>query len=261
MSNAVRKIILDQSHRKHVGHIGSCLSIADIVSTLYDDVISISAPDDNDRDRVVLSKGHAALALYAALAINEIIPYSQLDTFLEDDSYLGVHPEHQLPGIDFSTGSLGQGLSLATGAALAAKMQKSKRKVFAIVSDAELNEGSTWEALMFAAHHKLSQLTAIIDYNKQQAFGFSKDVIDMSRLPARLESFGCHVIEADGHDKAALQAAMQHVSADGKPTVVVAHTTFGKGVSYMEKKIKWHYMPMSDAEYQQAIAEVAATDA
>ncbi len=257
MSNAIRKIILDQSHRRHVGHIGSCLSIADIVGALYDHVLPADYdPASPDRDRVVLSKGHAALAIYAALRLRDIISQAELDKFLGDESYLAVHPEHQLPGIDFTSGSLGQGLSVAAGCALAAKMQKSDRKVYVIMSDAELNEGSTWEAAMFAAHHKLDNLVVILDSNQQQALGFTKDVMHLANLSQRWEMFDWQVHSVDGHDHAKLAAAMQNLSTDGKPTMVIANTTFGKGVSYMESKIRWHYMPMSEEEYQQAVSEL-----
>src|SRR5579872_7007724 len=169
---AIRRIVLEQSKRAHVGHIGSALSIADLVGAVFS-VIGAPDPSDGDRDRFVLSKGHAALALYAALSVVGTLSNDDLATFCADDSLLGVHPEHSLRGIDFSTGSLGQGLSMATGAALAARMHHSARRVIAIVSDAECNEGVIWEAAMFAAHHRLENLTVLVDNNHQQAFGYT----------------------------------------------------------------------------------------
>jgi transketolase len=254
---AIRRIVLEQSKRAHIGHIGSSLSIADIVAALYSRILNIPAPDDPERDRFVLSKGHAALAVYAALYLRGWIDRAALDSFHCDSSLLGVHPEHALIGIDFCTGSLGTGLSLATGAALAARMQRSARRVFALISDAELNEGSTWEAIMFAAHHRLNNLIAIIDLNGQQALGYTKDVIALDGLAERWRAFGWDTHEVDGHDVDGLAAAVANLSGD-KPHVLIARTTFGKGVSYMENKIRWHYMPMSDDEYRQAMLEIGA---
>lgn len=252
---SIRKIILKQSKRAHVGHIGCSLSVADIIGCLYEDILRVPGATDPDRDRFVLSKGHAALALYAALALKGLISMSLLDTYCGDNTLLGVHPEYPLPGVDFSTGSLGQGLSMGAGAALAARFQKSDRRVFVVLSDAECNEGSTWEAAMFAAHHKLSNLTAIIDLNGQQALGYTKDIMDLSDMAARWRAFGWDAVEIDGHDSSALRLVLKD---DGRetPRVVVARTVFGKGVSFMESQIKWHYMPMTDQEYEQALAEV-----
>lgn len=256
-ARAIRRIILEQSHRAHVGHIGSALSIADIIAALYGEVLHLPTPDDPDRDRFVLSKGHAALALYAALHLKGWLPQAELDRYCGDDTLLGVHPEHWLAGVDFSTGSLGQGLSLATGAALAARLQGSPRRVFVVASDAELNEGSFWEAIMFAAHHRLANLTIVVDMNGQQALGYTDEVLDLPDMPGRWRAFGWDVHEVDGHDVAALTATTAGLDMTfGRPHVILARTTFGKGVSYMERQIKWHYLPMSDAEYAQALREV-----
>ena len=159
----IRRIVLEQSKRAHVGHIGSALSIADLVAALYANVLRIRDPHDSDRDRFVLCKGHAALAVYAALFLKGWIDKAEMNTYCGDGSMLGVHPEHTLPGVDFCTGSLGQGLSMGVGSALASRMQRSGRRVFALVSDAECNEGALWEAAMFAAHHELTNLVAIVD--------------------------------------------------------------------------------------------------
>lgn len=253
----IRRIILEQSKRAHVGHIGSALSIADIVAVLYGDQTSTLDPGDEDRDRFVLSKGHAVLAVYAALYLKGWITEAQLNTYCADESLLGVHPEYVLRGIDFSTGSLGQGLSLGAGAALAARLQQSSRRVFVLASDAECNEGSLWEAVMFAAHHQLANLVAIIDLNGQQALGYTHEVLNLSPMADRWRAFGWDVHEVDGHDVAAIQATIADLdTTSGAPHVLIAHTVFGKGVSYMENQIKWHYWPMSDDEYQQAIAEI-----
>jgi transketolase len=251
----IRLIILEQSKRAHVGHIGSALSVADIIASLYGRTLRLSAPDDPERDRFILSKGHAALALYAALALRGILPREQLDTYCANDSLLGVHPERDLTGVDFCSGSLGQGLSIGAGAALAARMQHSNRRVFVLLSDAECNEGSVWEAAMFAAHQRLGNLTAIIDLNGQQALGYTKDVCHIPNMAERWRAFGWDAEEVDGHDVAAMAEKM--LGHDGKrPQMLVARTTFGKGVSFMQNLIKWHYLPMTDDEYQQAVTEV-----
>jgi transketolase len=252
----IRRTILEQSKRAHVGHIGSALSIADMVAALFR-VARVQDPSDPDRDRLVLSKGHAALALYAALAEVGVLSEDDLDTFCGDASLLGVHPEHDLTGVDFSTGSLGQGLSMAVGAALAGSLQQSTRRVFALVSDAECNEGVVWEAAMFAAHHRLRNLTVLVDHNHQQAFGYTKDVLDSAAMVDRWKAFGWTVTEVDGHDEDAMVRVLQGRDAVG-PHALVAETTFGKGVSYMEGQIKWHYLPMSDEQYEQAMREIGA---
>ena len=258
-ANDIRRIILEQSRRARVGHIGSALSIADLVAALYGGILHIPALDDPERDRFILSKGHAALAVYAALQLNGWISSEDLDTFCGDGSSLGVHPEHELPGIEFSTGSLGHGLSIAAGGALAARLQQSSRRVFTIVSDAECNEGSIWEAAMFAAHHRLSNLYAIIDANGQQALGATREILDLSPMEERWRAFGWDVTVIDGHGCDALVEAFDESRLDpARPHAFIATTTFGKGVSFMERQLKWHYWPMSDEEFDRAVAEVDA---
>jgi transketolase len=253
----VRRIVLEQAKRANVGHIGSALSIADVLVALYGGVLQIPSPRHPDRERFVLSKGHAVLALYAALHLRGWLAAEALDTYCGDDSLLGVHPEHRLPGVDFCTGSLGQGLSMGCGAALAARMQGSARRTFVLVSDAECNEGALWEAVMFAAHHRLGNLTAIVDLNGQQALGYTDDVLCLSPMAERWRAFGWDVHEVDGHDVAGMQDTIARCDTRrGAPHVLVARTVFGKGVSYMERQIKWHYWPMSDDEYRQALADV-----
>ena len=254
----IRKVILQQSKRAHVGHIGSALSIVEIIAALYGRVLNIPDPADPERDRFILSKGHAALALYAAFYLRGWLSDEELDTFCGDGSLLGTHPEHALAGVDFSTGSLGQGLSMAAGAALAARIQGSPRRAFAVLSDAECNEGSLWEAVMFAAHHRLTGLTAIVDLNGQQALGYTSDILDLSPLAERFAAFGWDAVTVDGHDVEALAEAVSG-SSSSAPRVVIARTVFGKGVSYMENTIKWHYWPMSDEEYRQALDEIGAS--
>ncbi|HEY7063027.1 MAG TPA: transketolase [Chloroflexota bacterium] len=256
---AIRRIVIEQSMRAHVGHIGSALCVADVLAALYGHVLSLPARDDPERDRFILSKGHAALALYAALHLRGWLSEADLESYCADASLLGVHPEHDLPGVDFSTGSLGHGLSMGAGAALAARLQGSSRRAFVLVSDAECNEGALWEAAMFAAHHRLANLVAIVDLNGQQALSYTPEVLDLSPLAARWQAFGWDVREVDGHDLDALTGAFGGLDTDeGPPHAVIARTVFGKGVSYMEHQIKWHYWPMSDAEYAQALHELGA---
>jgi transketolase len=263
LSREIRRTVLDESARAGVGHIGSALSVADILAALYGGVLRIDEPAEPERDRFVLSKGHAALALYAALAASGRLEPALLATYCGEDSLLGVHPEHALAGVDFSTGSLGQGLSIACGAALAARRQGSARRVFALLSDAEQNEGSVWEAAMFAAHHRLANLIAIVDVNGQQALGYTRDVLDPGpSARARWEAFGWRALEVDGHDPAALAARIGALDTSaGPPHVLLAETTFGKGVSFMESRIEWHYLPLTDELHRRALAELDAAAA
>jgi transketolase len=257
IAKSIRRTTIEQSKRANVGHIGSALSIADILAALFAGPLADVDPADPDRPRLVLSKGHAVLALYGALHACGRLSDVQLDTYCGDGSHLAGHPEHVLEGVDFSTGSLGHGLSIAAGCALAGRLQASQRLAFVVMSDAECNEGSVWEAAMFAAHHRLSKLVAIIDVNGQQALGYTRDVLDLEPLAARWESFGWDVHEVDGHDLPGLGATLQALRVDhGPPHVLLARTTFGKGVRFMENRIEWHYLPQTDAEYARALSEL-----
>ncbi len=258
---AIRLTILEQAKRAGVGHIGSALSVADIVAALYSGGMDISDPDAPNRDRLVLSKGHAALALYAALHQRGWLTREELNTYCEDGSLLGVHPEHRLRGVDFSTGSLGHGLALGAGAALAARLQGSSRRVFVLLSDGECNEGSIWESAMFAAHQELSNLVVVIDMNGQQALGYTRHVLDLEPMDRRWDAFGWDARVVDGHDVGAMLQAFDDLDpVTGPPHVLVARTTFGRGVSFMENQIRWHYFPMSDQEYERAIDEVRSAE-
>jgi transketolase len=253
----IRRAVLEQSRRAHIGHIGSSLSIVEILAVLVDGALDFDRGEDcADRDRFVLAKGHAALAWYCALHVAGRVTGEQLETFACDGTLLAGHPEHALADVDFSTGSLGQGLSMGTGAALAGRLQRSARRIVVLLSDAECNEGSVWEAAMFAAQHGLDNLTAIIDLNGQQALGYTKDVLDLGPgMAERWRAFGWDAVDVDGHDPTAIRAALD-AQRDGRPRLLIAHTTFGKGVDYMESQIRWHYMPMDDDEYTSAVAQV-----
>ncbi|MBA3422792.1 MAG: transketolase [Thermoleophilaceae bacterium] len=263
MGAAIRRAIIEQSCRAHVGHIGSCLSIADVMAALYGDTLRTAGQNDPDRDRFILSKGHAALALYAALREAGHLSEEELETYCADGTDLSGHPEHALAPVEFSTGSLGHGLSIGAGAALGARLRASPSRVFVLLSDAECNEGSVWEAAMFAAHHGLTNLIAIVDANGQQALGRTSDVLDLEPLSRRWAAFGWDAREVDGHDPEGLARELEELNAGlGPPHVLVARTIFGKGISYMEGEIPWHYLPMSEEQYAQALRELdtAASD-
>jgi transketolase len=255
----IRQLILEISHQAQVGHIGSALSVADIIAALFAGVLNGVGEPSKSRDRFILSKGHAALAMYAALYCLNIIDSEQLESYCQDGTLLGTHPEHALVGIDFSTGSLGQGLSIGVGSALGARLSDSSRRTFVLLSDAECNEGSVWEAVMFAGHHKLNKLTAIVDFNGQQAMGYTSDILNQDNLAQRWEVFGWEVHEVDGHDAEVLKAVITREASD-KPRVIIANTQAGYSVSFMERQVKWHYMPMTEREFQQAITEVEARE-
>jgi transketolase len=259
VADAIRRLIIRESRRANTGHIGSCLSIADLIAALL--AVMRGDEGDPDRDRLVLGKGHAALALYAGLHATGRLDESTLESFATDGTRLGVHPEHSLDGIDFSTGSLGHSLPIGAGAALAARLDGSQRCVYVLLSDAECNEGSVWEAAMFAAHHGLSGLVALVDANRQQALGYTADILEPTPLADRWRAFGWDVQEVDGHDAEALAERLDE-SRDGleRPTVFLAHTVFGKGVSFMESRIEWHYSPMSEDQYRRALAELEAAE-
>jgi transketolase len=259
LSREIRQRVLEQSKRANVGHIGSALSVADLLAAIFGGVLRGQSAPDPERDRFVLSKGHAALALYAALNATGRLSDETLASFCIDGSPVATHPEHVIGPIDFSTGSLGQGLSYAAGAALAARMQGSERRTFVLLSDAECNEGSVWEAIMFAAHHRLGNVVALVDVNGQQALGYTRDVLDLAPLSNRWSAFGWDVHTVDGHDVGSLTSLMESLpEAGGRPHVLLAETVFGKGVSYMEGTIDWHYLPMSDEQYERALSEVGA---
>jgi transketolase len=261
LADGIRRTVIEQSKRANVGHIGSALSIADILAALYGGTLNLPG-DRAQRDRLVLSKGHAALALYAALELTGNMPPGTTGTYCADGTLLGVHPERELDGVDFCTGSLGHGLSIAVGAALAARLEGTPRRTFVVMSDAELNEGSVWEAVMFAAHHGLASLVVVLDLNGQQAMGYTREVLDLSTPAQRWRAFGWDAHELDGHDPAAMQATIEELNCEaGAPHVLIAHTTFGKGVSFMQSVIDWHYLPMTDEQYSQALSELEAAAA
>jgi transketolase len=238
----IRKAILQMNHRANASHSGSALSIVELLTALYFSYLNINPkkPDDPDRDRFILSKGHASSALYATLAERGFFDKGLLDKFYVDGGILPGHVDMEAaPGLECAAGSLGHGLSIGVGMAIAARVQKRKSKVVVMISDGELNEGSIWEPLLLAPHLKLDNLTVIIDYNKIQSFGITNEVINLEPLHEKLESFNWHVIEVDGHNMDDIGNALNTKSNQSK--IIIAHTVKGKGVSYMENKLEWHY--------------------
>ena len=258
----IRRLSLKMVFRANASHIGSALSIADILAVLYGRIMKVSPqnPSMQSRDRFILSKGHACVAVYAALAETGFMSHDILNTYGQDDSWLMNHISHKVDGVEFSTGALGHGLSFGVGKSLAAKISGDDWRNFVLLSDGEMDEGSNWEALMFAAHHKLGNLTAIIDYNKLQSLDTVSATLNLEPLSDKLKAFGCEVLEVDGHDHGALFDALSSVHVQ-KPTVVVAHTVKGKGVSFMEGEVAWHYKSPSPSELQSALSELENRDA
>jgi transketolase len=258
MSAALRRWIIEQSRAANVGHIGSALGIVEIMSALWGAVMVRPGTADADRDRFILSKGHAALALYGALRWNGLMTAETFATYCQDGSLLAAHPDQSLPGVDVATGSLGQGLSIGCGLAYGLRLQRSPARVFVLVSDAECNEGQLWEAVMFAAHHKLSNLTVVVDLNGSQALGPTRNILSLSPLTDRWRAFGWRTDEADGHDAGGLAELLAASSGEPRPHVIVARTVLGKGVSFMEHRLEWHYTNLTDALSRQALAELEA---
>jgi transketolase len=264
LARRVRQHALHMTSRGGSSHIGSIFSIVDIVAVLYGRIAQLDPADPHhpQRDRIVLSKGHAGAAIYAVLAELGFFPLDQLNTHYQDGSNLSGHVSHKgVPGVEFSTGSLGHGLPVATGMAYAAKLRGDNHRVFTIMSDGECDEGSNWEAILFAAHHGLSNLVAVIDYNKLQSLASVEDTLRLEPLADKWRSFGWGVQEVDGHDHAALEAALSAAPFESaKPSCIVAHTTKGKGVSFMENSVLWHYRTARGDEFAAALAELTADE-
>jgi len=240
MALTLRRWIVEQSFRSGVGHIGSALSVVDIMAVLWGSVMREPGTSNPGRDRFVLAKGHAALAQFAALRWRGLLTEKDFGQFCRDGSPIGAHPEHAVRGVDVSTGSLGQGLSVACGMAFGLRARKNPARVFVLMSDAECNEGQVWEAAQFASHHGLSNLVAVIDLNGLQALGPTKSILDLGSLGEKWRAFGWEAVESDGHDISALLKALG-AKPGKKPRMVVARTVLGKGVSFMEGKVEWHY--------------------
>lgn len=253
----IRKRSLQMINAARSSHLGSSLSMADILAVLYGGVLDVSPLDIDapERDRLILSKGHACAGLYAVLAERGFFPIEWLDTFYKNGSRLAGHATTSVPGVEFSTGSLGHGLPVACGMALAAKRDGHPYRVFTIVSDGECDEGSVWEAALFAGHHGLDNLTVIVDYNKIQSLGNVSEVLSLEPFQAKWEAFGWRVARIDGHDHGQLITALtEKNTGTGKPYCILADTVKGKGVPFMENDLLWHYRAPDAGEFARASA-------
>ena len=264
LKNFAKKLRLEVLHMTHLGkssHIGSILSIIDIIAVLYGKILKINPKTikNKNRNRFILSKGHAGAAVYAALSALGFFSHKKLLTHCKNNSTLSGHISHiKNPGIEFSTGSLGHGLSVGSGFAYAGKLKREKSKIFVLLSDGECNEGSTWEAVMFSGFHKLNNLIAIIDYNKLQSLTTTTKTLDLEPFKKKWESFGWKCLNLDGNNIDQLEKKLTKVtkSNEQKPFCIIANTTKGSGVSFMENKVLWHYRPPNKNELKEAIKEI-----
>src|SRR5512146_591104 len=251
-------------HAARSSHVGSCLSVADVLAVLYGKILKFDPllPEWPQRDRLIFSKGHASAALYAALAEAGFFSVEWLTTFYQNGGLLPGHVTHRgIPGVEVSTGAWGHGLPIACGMALAGQRDGAPYRVFAVLSDGECDEGSVWEAALFAPHHKLDNLVVVIDYNKIQSLGSVKEVLGLDPLAAKWSDFGWAVSEVDGHDVRQLEGVLAKVPFErGKPSCIVAHTIKGHGVSFMEHKLLWHYRAPDAKELNAALQELGAAE-
>lgn len=262
LAKRIRIHALKMTSRGGSSHIGPALSITDILAVLYGGILHVDPNNPNalDRDRFILSKGHAGAAVYAALAETGFFPVEKLKTHYRDGSDLSGHVSHKgIPGVELSTGSLGHGLSVGVGMALGAKMDNHTHRIIVLLSDGECDEGSNWEAILFAAHHRLDNLIAIVDYNKIQSLALVAETIALEPFSDKWQSFGWAVREVDGHNHTELRNVLSDLPAEiGKPTAIIAHTTKGKGVSFMENSVLWHYRCARGEEFDAALKELEA---
>jgi len=262
LARLIRAEALRMVSSAKASHIGGALSMADVLAVLYSDILRVrpAEPQWPGRDRFILSKGHSCTALYAALAMQGFFPIDQLMTYGKDASRLMAHVSHNVPGVEFSTGSLGHGLPFGCGKALAAKRAGAVWRTFVLLSDGELNEGSNWEAILFAPQHRLDNLVAVVDYNRIQSFGRVADVLELAPLAEKFKAFRWATCEVDGHDHGQIQAALAAVPWEvGKPSCLIASTTKGRGVDFMEDRLEWHYKSPDPGQLQEALRQLNAT--
>lgn len=261
LARRIRLDVLNMTSQGGSSHIGAAFSIADLLAVLYGAVLAVDAkcPEAPKRDRFILSKGHAGAAVYAALAETGFFPREWLRDHYQNGSLLSGHVSHKgVPGVEFSTGSLGHGLPVATGIALAGLRRKELHHVYVILGDGECDEGANWEAALFAAHHQLRNLTVIIDYNKLQSLGTVAETLGLEPFASKWRSFGWSVTEVDGHDLSALLKTLPPEAETVRPRCIICHTVKGKGVSFMENSVLWHYRTARGAEYDAALNELTA---
>jgi transketolase len=260
LARKIRRHTLEMIHLGESSHIASVFSMADIVAVLYGKILKVDPADPRraDRDRFILSKGHAGAGIYSTLAERGFFPLEKLKTHYQDGSDLSGHVSHKgNPGVELSTGSLGHGLSVAAGMALAAKRDEGTHRVFALLSDGECDEGSNWEAILFASHHKLDNLVVIVDYNKIQSLKTVAETLGLEPFAEKWRSFGWQVRECDGHDHEQLTGILKKIPfEEGRPSCLIAHTVKGKGVSFMEHSVLWHYRAPKGEEYRAALKEL-----
>ena len=255
----IRAHCLRMTHRGKSGHVGSMLSMAELLSVIYKRVLNVDprSPDKPDRDRFLLSKGHGGAAVYAVLAELGFFPMDWLEGYYLDEGKLMGHISHYVPGVEFSTGSLGHGLPVACGMALVSKRAGRKHRYLCLMSDGDCNAGSTWEAVFFAAQHHFDNLTVVVDYNKIQALGFCKDVLNLEPLGDKIRASGWAYKEVDGHDVRQIDSALAVLPFEqGKPSWLTAHTIKGKGVSFLENTVSCHYGSVDDEQLAQALREI-----
>ena len=259
LSKKIRLTILETIFKAKTGHIGGSFSCIDILVTLFFKKIiffNSQKPKMKNRDRFILSKGHATAALYSLFAHLRFISFKELGTYCSNNSRLGSHPSHLVPGVEIETGSLGHGLPIACGIAYAALMNKKKFKIFVLISDGEIFEGSTWESFIFASHHKLKNLVIIIDNNNQIVMDHSKKIGDLNNLKKKLFIFNFNIQEIDGHNFSNLEKSLKKAKKNKKPSIIIANTIKGKGVSFMERDTKWHHSIPNNEEYLMAKKEL-----
>jgi transketolase len=263
LAQRIRRHVVEMTHRGNSSHVAAGLSMADIVAVLYGRIMNFdpTKPSWSDRDRFILSKGHAGACVYAALAEVGFFPIEKLKTHYQDGSDLSGHVSHKgIPGVELSTGSLGHGLGVGAGMAYGAKLDGMTWKTYVVLSDGECDEGSNWEAILFAGHHKLDNLTVVVDYNKIQSLKAVSETLELEPFAEKWRSFNWSVVECDGHDHSALFESLSD-SGDtrhSRPKVVIAHTTKGKGVSFMENSVLWHYRSPQGEEFEAAMRELGA---
>lgn len=259
-SKELRSTLVRMVESSRRGHLGSAFSLIEILRVLYDEVMHYDAsnPNMDSRDRFILSKGQGCLALYGILAEKGFFPESELWKFCQSDGILGGHPEHSVPGIEASTGSLGHGLSIGLGMAFNAKFEKKNHRTFVVIGDGESDEGSIWEAAMSAGKHKLSNLTVLIDYNKHQSYGSTYEVQDLEPLADKWRAFGWSTAEVDGHNVEQLESVLSSLPLDSnKPSTIICHTVKGKGVSFTENNLEWHHKNrITDEEIEALLGEL-----
>lgn len=259
IATQLRRYSIEMVAAARASHLGGALSLADVLAVLYWDIASVNPAEPRwpDRDRIVLSKGHCCTVAYAALAMRGFFPIAELATYGQDGSRLMAHMSSDVPGVEISTGSLGHGLPFGTGCALAAKRQAKPWKTFVLLSDGELDEGSNWEAFLFAPQHMLDNLVVIIDYNRIQSLGRVSDVIELDPLLCKLQAFRWSVRDIDGHDHVAIQAQLRATPWEpGKPSCLIARTTKGRGVDFMEDKLEWHYKSPDPVQVNSAMRQL-----